>query len=83
MGEFDDKPSIEPGIYQHYKGGKYRVLGVGCHTEAHEYFVVYAPLEPKADIPEFWIRPYAMFTESVEIDGIVQPRFAKLDQTKA
>ena len=47
MSEFDDLPTIETGLYRHYKGNEYNVLGVGCHTEAHEYFVVYAPAKPK------------------------------------
>lgn len=78
MNEFDDKPTIEPGTYRHYKGGMYRVLGVGCHTERHEYYVVYAPLEPKPELPEMWIRPYDMFVETVQIDGNEVPRFQKL-----
>jgi hypothetical protein len=78
MKEFDDIPTIEPGLYQHYKGGKYEVLGIGCNTEAHEYYVVYSPSEPKAGIPKMWVRPYAMFVETVEVDGKTIPRFKKL-----
>lgn len=78
MGEFDDKPTIEIGVYKHYKGNKYRVLGVGCHTEKHEYYVVYTPFEHKDDLPEMWIRPHAMFTETVNVDGSIVPRFEKL-----
>jgi hypothetical protein len=78
MKEFGDLPSIEPGLYQHYKGGKYKVLGVGCNTEAHEYYVVYSPAELRAGIPEFWLRPYSMFMETVEIGGKAVPRFKKL-----
>ena len=78
MKEFDDLPSIEPGLYEHYKGGRYRVLGVGCNTEIHEYYVVYTPAEPKPDVPEFWLRPYAMFLETVEVNGEIRPRFKKL-----
>lgn len=78
MSEFDDLPTIETGLYRHYKGNEYNVLGVGCHTEAHEYFVVYAPAQPKPGVPQFWLRPYDMFVESIEIDGELQPRFKKL-----
>lgn len=78
MNEFDDLPVIELGLYQHYKGNVYEVLGVGCHTEVHEYYVVYAPVEKKDTIPQMWLRPYAMFTESVEVDGVSVPRFKKL-----
>ena len=78
MAEFDDLPTIETGLYQHYKGNLYRVHGVGCNTEAHEYYVVYSPAEPKAGIPEYWLRPYDMFVESIVIDGEERPRFKKL-----
>lgn len=79
MGEFDDKPTIKTGRYQHYKGGLYTVLGIGCHTERHEYYVVYTPTNQKPDLPDFWIRPYDMFAEMINVDGKTIPRFAKLD----
>lgn len=78
MSEFDDLPHIEPGLYRHYKGNEYRVLGVGCHTEVHEYYVVYTPKNPKAEQPELWVRPYGMFIETVEVNGEKVPRFDKL-----
>lgn len=78
MNEFDDLPAIEAGLYEHYKGNLYRVHGVGCHTEAREYYVVYSPVEPKAGVPEFWLRPYMMFLETVEVGGQTMPRFKKL-----
>jgi hypothetical protein len=78
MNEFDDLPIIEPGLYRHYKGGIYNVLGVGCNTEAHEYYVVYSPQAPKENRPRIWVRPYGMFVETVEIDGEEIPRFKKL-----
>lgn len=81
MNEFDDIPTIEPGLYRHYKGSKYRVLGIGCHSEIYpyEYYVVYAPAEQKKEkYPDFWLRPYDMFVETVEVNGETIPRFRKL-----
>ena len=78
MSEFDDLPKIETGLYRHYKGNMYRVHGVGCHTEVHEYYVVYSPVEPKVGIPEFWLRPFEMFAETVEVDGKTLPRFERV-----
>jgi len=78
MNEFEDLPSIEPGVYRHYKGNEYQVLGVGCHTEAHEYYVVYAPKNPKDGQPKLWVRPYGMFIEMVEVNGKAVPRFERL-----
>lgn len=69
-------PEIEPGIYEHYKGNRYEVLGVALHSETLEPMVVYRPLyKSKATL---WVRPYKMFLESVTVDGQTRPRFAKL-----
>ena len=38
--------------------------------------VLYRPLYGEGAL---WVRPYAMFFESVSIDGVLQPRFARLD----
>lgn len=73
-----DVPSIELGAYRHYKGKMYEVLGVGCHTETNEYYVVYRALYEQENVPKIWIRPYDMFTERVETaDGPVR-RFTKI-----
>jgi hypothetical protein len=78
--EFGDLPTITPGIYQHYKGHMYRVLGVGCHSETLEYYVVYSPLEPKEGIPELWLRPYNMFNETIKVNDEIVPRFRRLNK---
>jgi len=77
--ELDDVvlPEIEAGLYEHYKGNRYEVLGVALHSETLEPQVVYRPLyETKAPL---WVRPYDMFVEDVEIDGKMVPRFRKID----
>lgn len=65
---------LSPGRYQHYKGGRYRVISVAEHTETGERLVVY--------VDEFsgryWVRPLVMFTEAVTVDGVEQLRFRKL-----
>jgi cyclomaltodextrinase / maltogenic alpha-amylase / neopullulanase len=77
MSEFNP-PNLELGRYRHYKGNEYEVLGVGCHTETLEYFVVYRAVEQKPGTPEMWLRPYDMFIETIEKDGKVIPRFEKI-----
>lgn len=69
-------PEIEPGVYQHYKGKKYEVIGVGLETETLVPYVIYKPLY-ESEIP-YWIRPLAMFEENVEVNGIEIPRFSKI-----
>ncbi|HEY1392468.1 MAG TPA: DUF1653 domain-containing protein [Methylibium sp.] len=69
-------PAIQLGRYRHYKGGLYAVIGVARHSETHEPQVVYRPLYGEGAL---WVRPYAMFIESVLIDGVAQPRFAYIE----
>jgi len=64
---------INIGKYQHYKGGLYQVEGVATHSETEEKMVVYRPLYGEQAL---WVRPLEMFLETIEINGVVQPRFA-------
>lgn len=51
-------PHIFPaGLYRHYKGGLYQVLGIGQHTETKEYMVVYVALDGTLLGPRIRIRP--------------------------
>ena len=69
-------PAIRLGRYCHYKGGLYEVIGVARHSETHEPLVVYRPLYGDGSL---WVRPYAMFVETVIIDSVAQPRFAYIE----
>jgi hypothetical protein len=64
---------VPVGRYRHFKGGEYEVLGVARHSETHEPLVVYRPLYGDGGL---WVRPVAMFLETVEHDGRTVPRFA-------
>ena len=66
---------IKAGIYQHYKGKFYLVLGLARHSETDEVFVVYVPLYVREG-PRMSVRPYEMFFEEVEHNGKKQKRFA-------
>lgn len=65
-------PALPPGLYEHHKGGRYEVLGVARHSETHEPLVVYRPLYGEGAM---WVRPFAMFTETVWVNGAPTPRF--------
>ncbi len=65
--------SIRVGFYRHFKGMPYRVLGTARHSETMEELVVYQALYGEHGL---WVRPAAMFAETVEHDGRTQPRFA-------
>lgn len=77
MNESLTAPELESGVYEHYKGKRYEVIGVALHTETLDPLVVYRPLY-KTDTP-LWTRPYGMFIETVSVDGLVVPRFRRLD----
>ncbi len=70
------KTLIKPGIYRHYKGYDYQVIGSARHSENEEALVLYHPLYGNESDREYWVRPLAMFTETVSLDGREVPRFA-------
>ena len=73
----DDLPpliNIPPGLYRHYKGELYEVIGTVRHSETLEPMTLYRALYGEQSL---WVRPAAMFNENVVIDGISQPRFAR------
>ena len=63
---------LQRGIYEHYKGQHYQVFHVATHSETAEKLVVYQCLYGDYSM---WVRPLAMFMESIELDGQVVPRF--------
>jgi hypothetical protein len=65
---------VTPGIYRHFKGGLYQVLGLTRHSETKEQFVVYQQVGKD----ETWIRPYQIFVGTISLDGACEPRFTKI-----
>jgi hypothetical protein len=65
--------TLRPGIYKHYKGNLYQVIEVATHSETLEKVVVYRPMYGEQAL---WVRPLAMFTEEVDVGGVLVPRFA-------
>ena len=76
MTDLPPLPEPRLGRYRHHKGNLYEVVGVARHSETLEPLVLYRPLYGDATL---WVRPYAMFFESLEVDGAMQPRFAPID----
>ena len=68
----NDKNSIQPGRYRHYKGNEYTVVGTARHSETLEEMIVYRQEYGQHGL---WVRPKSMFTETVEVDGRQVPRF--------
>lgn len=66
---------IKIGTYKHSKTGNlYKVHFVAKHSETLEDMVVYECLYEN-ERSKFWVRPAAMFSEIVEINGEQLPRF--------
>jgi hypothetical protein len=68
--------SIPIGLYQHFKGAYYRVMDVAKHSETEEVLVVYRALYGEKNV---WVRPLSMFSETVEREGLIKPRFSYLN----
>lgn len=66
-----------PGeIFQHYKGLRYQILHVARHSETLEELVIYQALYGEKDV---WARPLSMFLEKIWIDGVLTPRFERVE----
>ena len=65
------------GIYKHFKGNKYEVIGVAKDSETLEEMVVYQQLYGEYGL---WVRPLEMFMETIEKDGKWIPRFALVQE---
>ncbi len=65
------------GTYRHFKGNLYTVVGIAKHSETLEEMVVYRALYGEG---EMWVRPLAMFLDTVERDGKSFPRFTPISE---
>lgn len=65
---------VEKGIYRHFKGNRYEVLGMAKHSETGESMVIYKALYGDGEI---WVRPESIWNETVERDGKTFTRFTK------
>ena len=65
---------IQPGIYRHFKGNRYEVIGIAKHSETMEPMVVYRALYGEQGL---WVRPAAMWNEIVDKENYHGPRFFK------
>ena len=68
---------IQPGIYRHFKGNRYEVIGIASHSETMEPMVVYRALYGEGGL---WVRPAAMWKEIVDKPNYHGPRFTKEEE---
>lgn len=67
---------VEPGVYKHYKRGRFVVLGVATNCKTEEKFVVFYNED---NLSSLWLRPLAEFLSPAELDGVEVARFVKVE----
>lgn len=68
---------LKPGRYRHFKGKEYRLLALAKHSEPLESMVVYQALYGEKGL---WVRPAAMWSETVEREGYSGLRFTYIGE---
>lgn len=68
---------IKPGKYRHFKGNEYEVIAIARHSEDESPVVVYRALYGEGGI---WVRPAAMWNETVTRDGRTYRRFERMPE---
>jgi len=66
---------MQTGIYRHYKGQLYHVIGASRHSQTLEEMVVYRALYGSYGL---WVRPRTMFEEEIMQEGRSIARFTFL-----
>jgi hypothetical protein len=63
---------ISLGVYRHYKGNQYEVVGFAKHSETLEDMVIYKALYGEKST---WVRPLSVWDNDVKVDGKIVKRF--------
>ena len=63
---------LKPGKYRHFKGNEYELISIAKDSETLEPMVVYKSLYGEGGL---WVRPAAMWQETVDRNGYHGPRF--------
>ena len=70
---------IPLGLYRHYKGNQYEVIGFAKHSETLEDMVIYMALYGERGT---WVRPLSMWHNLIEIDGKAVKRFEYCEESE-
>ncbi|HUC89266.1 MAG TPA: DUF1653 domain-containing protein [Patescibacteria group bacterium] len=72
LAGWDDIKRPKDGqTFQHYKGGKYKIVATGFLEDSETPCIIYKSLLKNI----VWVRTAKNFLENVEHNGMVQPRF--------
>jgi hypothetical protein len=77
MVDLPEPSEPKPGLYKHYKGKFYRVIGLCRHSETQEWLVLYRQLYGDHAL---WVRPAGMFVETVTVEGKTVARFGRVEE---
>ena len=72
----ESRRELIPGVYRHYRGRRYELIGAATHSETEEALVVYRALYGDFGL---WVRPREMFVGGVELDGHSVRRFTPVE----
>ncbi len=73
-------PDVPRGKYQHYKGQYYQLIDIAMHSETEEPQAIYRCLYGDYSL---WVRPWPMFSETLEMGGKTIKRFAYMGKSNA
>ncbi|MBE6988826.1 MAG: DUF1653 domain-containing protein [Ruminococcaceae bacterium] len=68
---------VKKGKYRHFKGNEYELLCIAKDSETLEDMVVYKALYGEGGV---WVRPLAMWNETVVRDGVEYKRFTYIGE---
>ena len=68
------------GLYRHYKGNLYQVIDTVRHSETLEPMTLY---RASYGAQGLWVRPAAMFEETVDVGGVPTVRFQRIGDSPA
>jgi|GEM_PF-324484 len=75
LGTVSANDSLPLGTYRHYKGNLYDLVGFALHSETLEEMAIYKALYGER---QTWVRPLAMWSELVYINGSPVKRFERV-----
>jgi len=67
----ENKTELKSGIYRHYKGGRYKLIGQAWDSVDEKSLVVYQSIEDD----KIWVRALDEFLAEVEVDNQKKSRF--------
>lgn len=80
--DLGDQIELRLGMYEHFKGGKYRIFGVATHEKTSEKFVFYQAFYDSAEFGNnaFWVRYLDNFLEMKSMGFVKIQKFVYIGE---